>query len=132
MDRFDPGNNNVGAPPYRFSLSLFSPMTNDSSFFKLRTSLPSKYFYLFWGEYFYSFFRIILIFCFLCGKNILSRKSVMFKGKTTGLAGRKWVRLSPKGGSIPGVKPAWICRSMTELNQYLLPFLQVCRSLRRY
>ncbi len=56
----------------------------------------------------------------------------MFKGKTTELAGRKGVRLGPKGGSIPGVKPAWICRTMTELNHYLLPFLQVRRSLSRY
>ncbi len=109
-------------------------MTNDSSFFKLRTSLPAKYFYLFWGEYFYSFFRNILNFFFLCGKNILPvrERPAMFRLRTSELARRKGVRLGPKGGSIPEGKPEWICRSMTELNPYFLPFSQVRRSLSRY
>ena len=38
-------------------------------------STSTKYFYLFWGEYFYSFFRNILIFFFLCDKNIIPGKT---------------------------------------------------------
>ncbi len=51
-------------------------------------------------------------------------EAVMFKEKTYELAGRKGVRLGPKGGSISKVIPVWIYRSMTELKLDLLPFSQ--------
>ena len=53
---------------------------------------------------------------------ILLVKPGMIKEKTSELAGRKGVRLVPKGGSIPEVIKARICRSVTELNPYFLPF----------
>jgi hypothetical protein len=90
--------------------------------------------FLFWGEYFYSFFRNILIFFFLCGKNNLLYREIpaMSIWRTSELAGRKGVRSGSKGGSIPGVIPVWICRSMPELNPYFLPFSQVRSSFSRY
>jgi hypothetical protein len=52
----------------------------------------------------------------------------MLKGKTTGLAGRKRVRLGPKGGSISEGIPAWICWSMSESKPYFLPLDESLRS----
>ena len=44
----------------------------------------------------------------------------MIKCKTSGLAMRKGARLGPKGGSLPGVKPAWICWTIPELMIFFL------------
>jgi len=50
-------------------------------------------------------------------------KPAMNKLKTTGLAGRKGVRLGPKGGSISEeVIQAWIYRPMPESGQNFIPF----------
>lgn len=44
----------------------------------------------------------------------------MLKTIKAELAARKGVSLGAKGGSIPGVIPAWICRAMPELMIFFL------------
>jgi hypothetical protein len=106
--------------------AIFQPPLHRVLAFYAILGQPPKYFYLFLGRYFYSFFRIILIFFFLCGTNILllAGKPAMIMWKTSELAGRKGVRSGSKGGSISEVIPSWICRPMSELNQNFLPFSQ--------